>query len=226
MPKGLLEIDGTALVARSVEMLRAHGVRHVRIVTRHLNDPYEAMFGSVSDVELIHNPDYASTGSLLSLLTGLKDVAGSVVVLDSDLIFETAALAPVRSQKTCIVVSGETNATDECYVWTRDGAHGIPALEFISKQIAARDVPHFGEMIGVTCFSANDAARLLVVGLAEQAKKPKAGYEDAVIALAQDSEVKAVLIDDLAWTEVDNEAMLARALYEVWPKIKRRDAIG
>ena len=37
-PKGLLEIDGVPLVARSINLLRARGIPRIRIVTGHLDD--------------------------------------------------------------------------------------------------------------------------------------------------------------------------------------------
>lgn len=225
MPKGLLKIDQLPLVARSVQMLRAQGVRHVRIVTGHLNDQYEALFGTAAEVTLLHNPAYDHTGSLLSLLTGLDGLAGPVVVLESDVIFEAAALAPVQPEQTRIVVSGPTHATDEVYIWARAGANGAAVFDFMSKLVEARAAPHIGELVGITCFCARDMLRLRAVGQELQAQNSKSDYEDAVIALAREVDIEVALIKDLAWSEIDNETMLARATDVVWPKIKQRDGI-
>ncbi len=222
-PKGLLKIEGVPLVRRSVELLRKHGLKHIRIVTGHLNEQYEAEFADDADVELIHNPDYDHTGSLKSLLTGLNGVDGNLVVLESDVIYEARALSPVQSGATRIVLSGETNATDEVYVWVRDGAADVPAFDFMSKKIGARPETHFGELVGITCFSAENTRALKAAGQGVAAQNPKADYEDAVIALSEGTDIEAVLLQDLAWTEIDDETMFARALSVVWPAIEARE---
>ncbi|PSL18736.1 phosphocholine cytidylyltransferase family protein [Shimia abyssi] len=224
-PKGLLEIEGTPLVARSVNLLRARGIRHIRIVTGHLNDQYEAIFAAASDVELIHNPIYDTTGSLRSLVTGLDGVSGHVVVLESDVIYEARALSPVVAGETRLIVSGETNATDEVYVWSRPGANGAPAFDTMSKDINAQPAPHFGELLGITCFSAAQVLRLRAAAQTVLAEDRKADYESAVIELARDTDIEAVLLEDLAWTEIDDETMFARAINTVWPQIVARDGI-
>ncbi|SFL68206.1 NTP transferase domain-containing protein [Shimia aestuarii] len=225
-PKGLLAIDGVPLVARSVALLQGRGIKSVRIVTGHLEDQYRAAFDGHAGVELIHNPLYDQTGSLQSLMTGLEGLDGHVVLLESDVIYEARALSPVAAGETRLIVSGETNATDEVYVWSRPGVNGTPAFDTMSKNINAQPQPHFGELMGITCFAAPEVARLRDAGKAVLAQDPKADYEEAVIELARETDIEAVLLDDLAWTEIDNETMFARAMNTVWPIILERDGQG
>ncbi len=222
-PKGLLEIDGVPLVARSINLLRARGIPRIRIVTGHLDDQYRDQFDAQPDVELIHNPAFAETGSLESLMTGLDGLSGHVVLLESDVIYESRALSPVEPGVTRLMVSGKTGATDEVYVWSRTGMNGTPAFDFMSKDISARTGAHFGELMGITCFAAPQVAALRAAGQAVLAADSAADYEDAICALARDTDIEAVLLRDLAWTEIDTEAMYARAVEEVWPVIQARD---
>ncbi len=98
-PKGLLEINGVPLVARSVALLQARGIEAVRIVTGHLDDQYRAAFEGHAGVELIHNSLYDQTGSLQSLMTGLEGLDGHVVLLDFERAMEEGALwTPVCSE--------------------------------------------------------------------------------------------------------------------------------
>ena len=84
-PKGLIEMGGQGLVPQSVETLRRWGAERIAVVTGHLAEQYQAAFAG-TDVQLIHNPAYDSTGSLKTLLTALEQIDGvtSVAPLDGD----------------------------------------------------------------------------------------------------------------------------------------------
>ena len=223
-PKGLLEIGGAALVGRSVELLKARGIGRVRIVTGHLAEQYEAAFAGVDGVELVHNPDFATTGSGLSMMTGLADMEGPLLLLESDLIYEAAALATLGEGDSCILVSGETQAGDEVYIWTREGKGGVPVFDMMSKDRAAVEAEHFGELVGISRFDAEDAERLKRAAEVVLAEDPKADYEATVIHMAKTLDVACRKIEDLAWSEIDSEDMYAHAVDEVWPRIVARDA--
>ncbi|WP_175483219.1 NTP transferase domain-containing protein [Salinihabitans flavidus] len=225
-PKGFLQIEGRRIIERSVGMLRAHGVGHIRIVTGHLADQYEALFAGVGDVECLHNPLYAETGSLRSMLTGLEGLEGPVVIVESDLVYERRALAPVTPGETVLVISGETKATDEQFVWVRDTGGPMPAFEEMSKNRHARPEPHFGEHTGITGFSAEMAERLRQVARQVLSEDPKSEYEPSLVRLAQEADLPCCLIEDLAWAEIDDEAMYERALKTVWPRIVENDAVS
>lgn len=222
-PKGLLEIGDTALVARSVALLKARGIGRVRIVTGHLAEQYEAAFADVEGVDLAHNPDYATTGSARSMITGLADMEGPILLLESDLVYEAAALATIGEGESCILVSGETKAGDEVYIWTRDGAAGAPVFDMMSKDKGAVEADHFGELVGISRFDAEDAERLKRAAEVVLGEDPKADYESTVIHMAKTQDIACRKIEDLAWSEIDSEEMYAHALGEVWPRIVARD---
>lgn len=223
MPKGLLKVGGVALVVRSVALLQAKGVRRIRIVTGHLAEQYEERFAAVDGVELVHNPDFATTGSARSMMTGLADMEGPILLLESDLVYEAAALAPLGAGESCILVSGATGAGDEVYIWTRDGARGDPVFDMMSKDIGAMSAPHFGELVGISRFAAEDTERLKQAAEAVLAQNAKADYEDTVIHMAKAQDITCRKIEALAWSEIDSEEMYAHAVAEVWPRIRARD---
>ena len=225
-PKGLLNVGGSALVQRSVQLLHERGIRAVRIVTGHLSEQYEAMFKDVEGVELVHNPDFATTGSLRSLVIGLFSMPRQLELLESDLIYERAALEAVGADKSRIVVSGETAAGDEVYIWTRQTSDGKPVFDMMSKDVTARPQDHFGELTGISIFTSKDMVSLKNAAQARFAADPKSDYESAVVLMAQTCEIDCHLIPDLAWTEIDDETMLARATKVVWPEIQNRDTLG
>jgi 2-aminoethylphosphonate-pyruvate transaminase len=222
-PKGLLAIGGDALVTRSVALLKGCGVKHIRIVTGHLAEQYEAALGPVEGVELVHNPEFAATGSGRSMMIGLADMRGPVLLLESDLVYEAAALHALREDESCILVSGETKAGDEVYIWTREGADGAPVFHMMSKDISAMNAAHFGELVGISRFTAEDVDRLKDAARLVLEEDPKADYEATVIHMAKTRDIACRKIEDLAWSEIDSEEMYAHAVEEVWPRITTRD---
>lgn len=223
-PKGLLEIDGVPLVRRSVELLQKRGIETVRIVTGYLSEQYEAIFADIKGVELIHNPEFSSTGSLRSLATGLAGLRGPFVLLESDLIYEARSLEPVSTSQSKIVVSGDTGAGDEVYVWARNIAGNSPVFVTMSKDINAHQGAHFGELTGISCFTAGDTEALKRATLETLLENPKSDYEPAVVHMAQSRDITCHHMADLAWAEIDDEDMYAHAVETVWPIIQRRDA--
>ena len=224
MPKGMIPMGDSTLMQRSVALLQERGIGQVRIVTGHLQEQYVAAFAGQAGVTLVHNPDYATSGSLRSLVVGLDGVTGPVIVLESDLIYETAALAPLQREASVILVSGPTGSGDEVYVWTLPGRAGrVPAFGTMSKDPAYVSEPPLGELVGISLFDKSDTKALRGAAAATLARDPCAEYEEAIIALAASCEIACHRFDDLAWSEIDDDAMYRRARDVIWPEICRRE---
>lgn len=217
-PKGLIEVGGAGLVPQSVETLQRWGAQRIVVVTGHLQEQYQAAFAA-GGVELIHNPEYATTGSLLTLARALEEVDGPIMILESDLIYAPQVLEAVSPQHDRFLVSGPTGAGDEVYTWVRPGEAGHP-MDVISKDAGARPATPFGEMIGITCLRASSVARMRDVARDVLARAPESHYEDGLVALAQEVDIECVLFPDVAWAEMDDETMLARVKRDVWPRIE------
>lgn len=218
MPKGMIAPDGLPLVRASLMHLASRGIDSVRIVTGHLADAYRSEFAGMPGVELIHNDIYHNTGSLRSLLTGLDGLTGHVLILESDIMYEARALDPlVAADATGLVVSGPTGAGDEVYVWDDGKGH----LVDMSKTAGHIGRPHLGELVGISSVSAADVAAFRATGERLTEADPRADYESCLVAHAAERPFALHLIPDLAWAEVDDEAMLAHAVEHVWPKTSR-----
>jgi choline kinase len=220
-PKGLLSLGEKTFCEDAVETLAAHGLGQVRIVTGHLAEQYgDLVARRLPDATLCHNPDFAEKGSLNSLLVGLEDVDGPVLLLESDLVFEPRAVAAVLAEpgSSALLVSGPTGAGDEVYVWAETQG-GRPCLVDMSKQVGHRDAPHHGELVGLTYLAAEAVRRLKRIGPGLVDETPMADYESGLVALARTHDITCPKVEDLAWAEVDNEEMLARAARLVYPRI-------
>jgi len=219
-PKGLIEVGGTPLVPQSVETLQRAGIGQICIVTGHLSDQYEAAFAG-HDVRLIHNPNYATLGSLHTLLVALDQISGPVVIVESDIIYAPQVLEAVTAEESRFLTSTPTGAGDEVYAWTDPGHPGEDRLEMISKDLNKRPEAPFAEMIGLTCLTAEATEALKRIGAEVQAKTPMAHYEeDGVLALAREVPIRCVRFDGVPWAEMDDEEMLASVRATVWPRIE------
>ncbi len=218
MPKGLIPVGGIPMMVQSIDMLRAHGIERIRIVTGHLAEQYQAVFAGQPDIELVHNDHYATTGSLLSLSCGLDGLLGPVLLLESDLVYSPEALLALDGTRDRLLLSGITGSGDEQYVWAAP-AEGRQRFVHVSKDMHAQPEPYFGELVGIMAFTGATVARMRDVAQRELARDPEEHYEPALVVLAHETPLEAHMIADLPWAEVDDEEMLIRAEREVYPKV-------
>ena len=153
------------------------------------------------------------------MMAGLADMAGPVLLLESDLIYEAAALAGLGDGPSCILASGQTGSGDEVYIWTR----GEAVFDMMSKDRNALGRPHFGELVGISRFSATDTERLKAAAAEVLAADASAEYETCIVHMAKTYDIACHKIETLAWSEIDSEDMYARAVETVWPEIVARD---
>lgn len=222
-PKGLLRFGERSFVGDSIASLKRAGVGRIRIVTGHLADQYERAAENWPDgVELRHNPDFVERGSLHSLMVGLEGFDGPAIVLESDLVYEPRALDPIDPEglRSTLVVSGPTGAGDEVYVWADEASSSTgKRLRDMSKDRNRHSDSHYGELVGITGLARDAVRQVKVIARPMIAQKPLADYEDGLVTTARTVDIGCVKIDDLAWAEVDDEAMFARAAERIYPQI-------
>jgi 2-aminoethylphosphonate-pyruvate transaminase len=220
-PKGFLQLGEQSLMEQSVALLAEAGIERVVIVTGHLREFYEELRSRAPHlIKTVHNPDYATTGSLHSLACARELIDGDLLLLESDLIYERKALREARDDANAdvILLSAPTNSGDE--VWVEVDNHRLVTM---SKDPARLNAPPAGELVGISKIS-----RALFEALCEVATDPSAArghYEtEGLVMLAKSRRIPCRVVPDLAWTEIDDEAALARAQKTVYPAILARDA--
>lgn len=222
IPKGFLELDGVTLTERAIGRLRAAGIDDIVIVTGHLRGHYEALVDRLGGgLRTVFNPDFATLGSGHSLAVGLAATEGDVLVLESDLVWETRALAAVIEPPgdSVLLVSGPTDSGDEVWVWA-DPRADRPRLATMSKRRDHRREAPWGELVGLTRVGADLRAALAhEIGRAT-AETPLVDYETCLVGACRTAPVELARMEDLIWSEIDDEAMYARVRAEVWPRIR------
>jgi choline kinase len=222
LPKGFVEIGGETLIDRSLRLLGERGIQRTVIVAGHLGEAYRDLAVARSGVEVIENPEYATTGSMASLARALDVVDCGFLLLESDLFFEERAIdALLRADASdVLLMSDPTGATDEVWVEARDGC--LTGLSKDKGELA--NVA--GELVGLLRCSSSLAARLGACFSAFAARQGhgRMAYEtDALVEVAQSHPVHVCLVPDLLWGEVDYERHYQRVRDEVFPALSRRD---
>lgn len=220
-PKGFIELGGQAIIERSLASLADAGVRRTVIVTGHLAEYYCALAKRVPGIELVHNPHYADSGSMYSLHVARERVDGDFVLLESDLVYERRALDVLFSApgRDTLLASGPTQSDDEVYVEADNGR-----LTGLSKKRSELAGTVVGELVGITRLSVRvlEAMCVHAEGVFRETKHLE--YEQALVAAARAVRVDCLVVEDLAWAEIDYERHLVRARTRVYPRIVERDA--
>ncbi len=84
-PKCLVELGGKPLLVRQVEILKSAGIKNITVLTGYRADLIEAL-----GYPTIHNPDYAHTNMVVTLMCSavLLDGSDDVLIAYSDILYE------------------------------------------------------------------------------------------------------------------------------------------
>jgi len=233
LPKGLIKVNGKSLVERSIEKLRSLGIEKVYIVTGHLNEFYDELAKENNYIQTRKNRKYKATGSMTSLSILEDELKEDFLLLESDLIYEVYGLIKVINYENddCVLLSGETNSGDECYVEVKD--ENLYKISKNKKEIGQV----YGELVGISKISLelykemlrqykefnnriNDYKNEESFFKTTNKKAKKYDYEDAIFDSAQKRKVGYLKIDNLVWGEIDDKNHLERIKMLVLPKLE------
>ena len=215
-PKGLLPVGQESLVQRSVRLLRVAGFQPATLVVGHLAHEYRVGSG-LEGVQFIDNPNFATTGSLRSLLLAHQVLQDDLWVLESDLLYEARALEQLRQcpAPNAILTSGLTGAGDEVWVDAPTGR-----LRAMSKDASQLEAPPVGEFVGICRFSRELLDDMQAWGEAH----PEAHYEsDGLVAQCHRHTTQIVHVSDLLWCEVDDPLHWDRCQKVILPRLRETE---
>lgn len=218
MPKGFLELEGLSLIERSLNNLIHSGIERVFIGTGYLAEHYQALAKEYPQITTIHSANFANTSSMETLYVMREQLREDFLLLESDLLYEPAAISYLIQSSDTILASGTTYSNDEVYI--QASAEGV--LEQMSKD--ASQLTHTSaELVGITAIS--QASYQQMCQLYAQQPNKKIDYEYMLVAVNAVNPKKPFRINkivDLVWCEIDDTQHLHRALQIVLPKIKAK----
>jgi choline kinase len=221
-PKGFLKLGQKPIVQESIEKLLAFNVEEIIIVTGFASRYYEELVTGNKKIKIIKNEVYADSGSMYSLACARNLIKRDFLLLESDLIYEKAALEALQSSaySNSILLSGTTNSGDEVYVDVKD--HRIFHISKKREEVKSLG----GELVGISKISLSFYQEMLKE--ADQFFKTNLNWEydtGCISNVAKRTEIFATKVNDLVWSEVDNEEHLNRAKQTIYPKIMERDLL-
>jgi choline kinase len=206
-PKGLIEVGGETLVGRSVRLLRDAGIARITIVIGYRAERYRSFAAGQNDITLVVNDDYATSGSMTSLATALEAApSDAALILESDILYERRALSALVEAPfdNATLVSGPTGAGDEVWVDACDGR-----LRGLSKDRRTLSTV-VGEFVGITRLSRHAVEAM--AGCRGQVDYETGG----LVSITQQIDVRAIVVPDLRWGEIDDERHYARVTSMEW----------
>jgi len=116
-PKAMLDVKGKSILARQVDALQQSGVRHVAVVRGYKKEQV-----NLPNVRYYDNDAFEESGEIESLLRAGAELAGPVVVLYGDILFDRHVLDRLLERADDI-----TLACDRSWPDTRGGREGSGA---------------------------------------------------------------------------------------------------
>ena len=223
MPKGFIEIDGIPMVERSVKKLIEAGIEEIIIGTGHCSEYYDELAKKYHVIKTVRNDNYANTSSMGTLEVCVPYIKGDFILLESDLIYDAVGLKVLQNDKRAnvILASGKSNSHDEVYL----AADENYILNEVSKNKDIIPEPA-GELVGITKISKSCLEKMMTY-YKSSPDLIKLDYESALKYVSVNCEpVYVRKIEYYAWTEIDEESMLDRALNEIYPRIKENEDIN
>ena len=229
MPKGFIEIGGSAIIEQSVKKLIFAGVEEIIIGTGHSAVWFERLASRYSCISLARNPRYAETGSMGTLACCAPLVRFDFLLLESDLIYDAAGLRVLvnESRHNVILASGATNSGDEVYLQTDDEGYLLRQSKNIAQLTSVS-----GELTGISRLTPEALAAMVSYMNVHAESIPKMEYEAALAGISARREdgqgdripVFVRKIEGYLWREIDCEAHLEMAK-TVYPKILEAESL-
>lgn len=212
-PNGLVKIKDTVLLERNIELLLKNKIEKIYIVVGYCREQLEYLTKKYDNIVLIENEEYREKGSYFSLLKMKEIIKESIILLDSDIIYEERALKNVLEQKeeNVILVSEEKGQKNETYVEEENGY-----LYRISKD--RRELKNIqGEMLGISKISYYLLEYLFNLDVTNR----YFSYEYAISETTDLFNIFIQKVDSLLWGEVNNQENKEYLEKKIIPRLEK-----
>jgi len=219
-PKGFLKLGTRPIIEESIAKLVRTGIIDIVIVTGYCHEFYDQLSEKYPFVRTILNPDFATTGSMLSLYTASQYVNSDFLLLESDLVYEYNALQILQNSPmdNCILLSGKTGSGDEVYV-------GVNHDRVVNMSKRRDDIKCLGgELVGISKISLELYKHMTDVAPEKCKHNSQYQYEDCLADVSDNIAIHYLCIENLAWIEIDDENHLSKAREKIYPLIEQRDS--
>ena len=220
-PKGFLKLGRQSIIEESINKLIKNGIEKIWIVTGYQSQYFDELTSDYNSIiRLVCNTEYDQSGTLHSLSMVSGKVSPPFLLLESDIIFEYRAIDVILNHQSenCILLSGFSDCGDEVFVET-----SREELVLMSKDTNELGSPPAGELVGITKVGKELFEKIMQFYISDE-KNKLADYEtDALVAVAKLTSIPCLKIEDLIWTEIDDQGHLKRAREKIYPMVVETD---
>lgn len=111
MPKPLIQVNGKRIIETGIEALRSNGIHDIYIVVGYKKELFYEIYGGLSDIHLIENPDYLNGNNITSMYYARKYLPGSFV-LEADIMINNPQIFHVNVKSSGYMASWKKPATE------------------------------------------------------------------------------------------------------------------
>ena len=137
-PKAMLEVEGTPVIALTINSLKEKGIRDVSVVTGFKPEKFEA----IDTVNFEHNPNWQNTGEVGSLLTAKDKLSGRVMISYGDVVCKKYVLENLLQSETDLTVvvdyakrTERSRKSVDYAIVTPDRVEGIKEVKYTLKRV-------------------------------------------------------------------------------------------
>jgi len=230
LPKAMIEIEGKPLLEYSLDALIEYGLSDVIMVVGFRHETISRRFGNQYrglNIQYVENDKYADSGSMYSLALVKDIIDDEVLLLESDLLYESRAISLLldSNRPNSVLVAGLSGSGDEVYIC----ANNKQEITELGKQISVSSKQTaMGELAGISRFQRNFLDLVFTVALEDfQNGQMNYHYEECVFRTSQQTiPIHAVPATDLAWVEIDTAEDLQKAQELIFPLISNKPLTG
>ncbi|MET7685087.1 NTP transferase domain-containing protein [Streptomyces sp. NPDC005423] len=218
LPKACVPVGGTPLVVRTLDALHRAGIRRSVIVTGHLREVLTSTVRGLRpdyDVRFVVNEEYATTGTAVSLRTGLAalDPLDVPVVIEGDVVLDSAVLDRLLARPGSSTAVAAYRPGLSGSFMTLDSRQRATAISRADWREPDADVSGAYKTVNAHVFSHADLLGTVAPALARLTERQPDAHVEHLLRDCIDAGLSLAAVDvaGLRWYEVDDTADLAVA---------------
>lgn len=219
IPKGFLKINNEVLIKRSINIMLRHNIEKIIIGTGYLSHFYEQLSEEYPNITTKKSNIYGDTRSFYTLYNMRDIINEDFLLLESDLLYEEKAIDHLQmcKERDIILASGKTNSQDEVFIETDEN---MMLVNMSKNKDELKKID--GELVGISKISLATFKKVCFFHQENATLIKNIDYEIALTNYSRINAIKVDKIDDLVWTEIDNQEHFNRAINVIYPKLMEK----
>lgn len=217
--KSLLPFGDSTLLARHLSCLQELKIDRVHLILGHNKEKVESYVRNLRldlSIEFIDNKVFRTTGNTLSMVMGLRECPGDVLILDGDVLYPRSVFIDyARQSDASSFAMTPSDINDEESSKALLKPSGI-IHAFITKRHLTDDEKNgfkfAGEAIGFFKLSAQNVKKFLDLYARREAEYEKVLWEIPFTEFAQEADLKTWATDNTGCFEIDTQEDYENAL--------------